>query len=81
MELLVLLAILLSANVLAQFNTHEAYKGNTAERRASSDEYRYLTSKTSPYLIDSLPDVDFDVNELYGGSVSSFIEGLSSNSC
>ncbi|KAE8373249.1 Alpha/Beta hydrolase protein [Aspergillus bertholletiae] len=49
--------------------------GKSASR--SSDEpqlrphenFRFLNDKTRPYLVESLPDVPFDVGELYSGSV------------
>ena len=31
--------------------------------------FRYYTSETDPYLIDSLPDVNFEIGEFYGGSI------------
>ena len=37
---------------------------------AQAQEYRYKNPRSTPYLIDSLPDVNLDVGELYGGSVA-----------
>ena len=34
-----------------------------------NDGYRYRTSQTAPFLIEHLPEIDFDIGELYGGSV------------
>ncbi|KAE8384497.1 Alpha/Beta hydrolase protein [Aspergillus alliaceus] len=36
----------------------------------SHDSFRFLSDKTKPYLVESLPDVPFDVGEMYSGSVS-----------
>ncbi|KAE8348986.1 Alpha/Beta hydrolase protein [Aspergillus coremiiformis] len=35
----------------------------------SHDRFRFLSDKTKPYLVESLPDVPFDVGEMYSGSV------------
>ncbi|KAB8266501.1 Alpha/Beta hydrolase protein [Aspergillus minisclerotigenes] len=35
----------------------------------SHDNFRFLNDETRPYLVESLPDVPFDVGELYSGSV------------
>lgn len=35
----------------------------------STSCYRYYSDATAPYLIDSWPDIDFDVGEMYAGSV------------
>lgn len=37
---------------------------------ATAQEYRYKNPQSTPYLIETLPDINFDINELYGGSVA-----------
>lgn len=36
-----------------------------------AQEYRYKNLRSTPYLIGSLPEVNVDVGELYGGSIAS----------
>ncbi|GES66077.1 serine-type carboxypeptidase F [Aspergillus terreus] len=35
----------------------------------SHDHFRFLSHETKPYLVNSLPDVDFDIGEMYSGLV------------
>ncbi|OJJ46999.1 hypothetical protein ASPZODRAFT_131918 [Penicilliopsis zonata CBS 506.65] len=42
------------------------------ERRTSNDSdtvFRFMTDETEPYLVESLPDVHFDLGEMYSGSI------------
>lgn len=36
----------------------------------SAQDFRYKNPRSTAYLVDSLPDVDFKFGELYGGSVA-----------
>ncbi|KKK15424.1 hypothetical protein P175DRAFT_0484905 [Aspergillus ochraceoroseus IBT 24754] len=40
----------------------------TPEKR-TKEHFRFLDKKTTPYLVESLPDVSFDVGEMYSGLV------------
>lgn len=33
------------------------------------ENYRFLNNQTQPYLVESLPDVPFDIGEMYSGNV------------
>ncbi|KAL2869621.1 putative pheromone processing carboxypeptidase (Sxa2) [Aspergillus lucknowensis] len=44
-------------------------QSTTSSVKAPKDEFRFLTKETQPYLVDRLPDVNFDVGELYSGLV------------
>ncbi|RHZ74867.1 hypothetical protein CDV55_102070 [Aspergillus turcosus] len=39
------------------------------EIRSNHKDFRFLSKDTKPYLVDSLPDVKFDIGEMYSGSV------------
>ncbi|KAL6230866.1 hypothetical protein BDW75DRAFT_248373 [Aspergillus navahoensis] len=41
----------------------------TASGKLPKADFRFLTDKTSPFLVDHLPDVHFDVGELYSGLI------------
>ncbi|KAL3444712.1 Alpha/Beta hydrolase protein [Aspergillus insuetus] len=41
----------------------------TASGHHPKDDYRFLSKETKPYLVDHLPDVHFDLGELYSGLV------------
>lgn len=47
----------------ALFNAPEQLKPE------AESSFRYLNNQTEKYRVSSLPDVNFDVGELYGGSV------------
>lgn len=36
----------------------------------SAQQYRYRNPRSTPYLIDALPNVTIDIGKLYGGSVA-----------
>ncbi|KAL4794239.1 Alpha/Beta hydrolase protein [Aspergillus venezuelensis] len=38
-------------------------------KRSSADDFRFLSDDTAPYLVDSLPDVNFDLGEMYSGLI------------
>ncbi|KAJ5430119.1 Peptidase S10 serine carboxypeptidase [Penicillium cf. griseofulvum] len=42
---------------------------NNHQNVKSHKDYRFLSKETKPYLVDSLPDVPFDVGEMYSGLV------------
>ncbi|KAL3470311.1 serine carboxypeptidase PepF [Aspergillus californicus] len=69
-----------SDNALAAQHGRFGQKARDAlNRRATTSEktyeaktshaFRFLDKKTSPYLVDSLPDVPFDVGEMYSGLI------------
>lgn len=43
------------------------HKSNLEKR--TTESYRFLTNATKPYKVDSLPDVNFDVGEMYSGNI------------
>ncbi|PKY06468.1 putative pheromone processing carboxypeptidase [Aspergillus campestris IBT 28561] len=40
-----------------------------APLKLPQDDFRFLNQETQPYLVESLPDVPFDIGEIYSGSV------------
>ncbi|KAH8694948.1 putative pheromone processing carboxypeptidase [Talaromyces proteolyticus] len=53
---------------------YEAHYEAMAAKRATpqvfdTKDFRFLSNKTSPYRVESLPDVDFDIGEMYSGLV------------
>ncbi|KAB8069999.1 Alpha/Beta hydrolase protein [Aspergillus leporis] len=38
-------------------------------QRSSHDNFRFLNDETKSYLVESLPDVPYDIGEMYSGSV------------
>ncbi|KAI9367073.1 Alpha/Beta hydrolase protein [Aspergillus egyptiacus] len=41
----------------------------SASAEQEKQDFRFLSKDTKPYLVDKLPDVNFDLGELYSGSV------------
>ncbi|KAL4924150.1 putative pheromone processing carboxypeptidase (Sxa2) [Aspergillus undulatus] len=54
-----------------RLNMRAAYSDSALlhAKRSSTDDFRFLTDDTAPYLVESLPDVHFDVGELYSGLI------------
>ncbi|KAJ5232174.1 hypothetical protein N7468_005130 [Penicillium chermesinum] len=57
---------------LARLPQERAKKTVEAQRKKvsrSTKNFEYLSKKTKPYLVDHLPEVNFDIGEMYSGSV------------
>lgn len=50
---------------LAKRGAQTASESNSAAK----EDFRFLNKKTQPYLVDKLPDVNYDIGEIYSGSV------------
>ncbi|KAJ5773493.1 hypothetical protein N7457_008389 [Penicillium paradoxum] len=52
-----------------QEKAKRAIEARNHHHEKSDESYRFLNKKTKPYLVDSLPDVPFDIGEMYSGLV------------
>lgn len=54
-----------------RLSTAAAAKARQQSLGAEKTDYQFRNDKTSPYFIDSWPDIDFDTGEMYSGTVCS----------
>ncbi|KAJ6088916.1 hypothetical protein N7499_004167 [Penicillium canescens] len=52
-----------------QERAKRAIEARSEEKSHPKKDFRFLSKKTKPYLVDSLPDVPFDLGEMYSGLV------------
>ncbi|GKZ27404.1 hypothetical protein AbraIFM66951_005303 [Aspergillus brasiliensis] len=48
---------------------HPTYRAATRAQSSNTSEYRFFNNRTKPHLVESLPDVPFDLGEMYSGSI------------
>ncbi|KAI2814181.1 hypothetical protein CBS63078_7389 [Aspergillus niger] len=48
---------------------HPTYRAATRAQSSNTSDYRFFNNRTKPHLVESLPDVHFDVGEMYSGSI------------
>ncbi|RAK82006.1 alpha/beta-hydrolase [Aspergillus fijiensis CBS 313.89] len=58
------------ARAYDRFSTRPARNHAPRVQSSNTSTYRFWNDRTKPHLVESLPDVHFDLGELYSGSIS-----------